>query len=166
MCSTCGCGTDANGTRIIDLKEEHSHSHDHKHGHGHDHDHHHSHDHGHSHDHSHTHDHNHDHEHRVIELERDILHQNDLAAARNRGYFEAKQITAINLVSSPGSGKTSFLERSLKDLKEEIDFQPSLKVSAIGGNLTFIPVVDTNDADQNIKSQAINSNIGFSPGMT
>jgi hydrogenase nickel incorporation protein HypB len=123
MCSTCGCGSDENGTRVIDLKEEHHHSHSHDHEHGHSHDHDHSHDHGHSHDHSHTHDHNHDHEHRVIELERDILHQNDLAAARNRGYFEAKQITAINLVSSPGSGKTSFLERSLKDLKEEIDFQ-------------------------------------------
>ncbi|HEY6171271.1 MAG TPA: DUF6029 family protein, partial [Candidatus Kapabacteria bacterium] len=49
----------------------------------------------------------------------------------------------------------------IKAAKEDIDFQPSLKVSAIGGNLTFIPVVDTNDADQNIKSQAINSNIGF-----
>jgi len=49
----------------------------------------------------------------------------------------------------------------LKATKDEIDFQPSLKVSAIGGNLTFIPVVDTNAADQNIKSQAINSNIGF-----
>jgi hypothetical protein len=49
----------------------------------------------------------------------------------------------------------------LKATKDEIDFQPSLKVSAIGGNLTFIPVIDTNAADQNIKSQAINSNIGF-----
>lgn len=49
----------------------------------------------------------------------------------------------------------------LKATKDEIDFQPSLKVSAIGGNLTFIPVVDTNDPDQDIKTQAINSNIGF-----
>lgn len=43
-------------------------------------------------------------------------------AARNRGYFEAKQILTLNLVSSPGSGKTSLLERTLKDLKKEIDF--------------------------------------------
>lgn len=49
----------------------------------------------------------------------------------------------------------------LKATKDEIDFQPSLKVSAIGGNLTFIPVVDTNDPDQDIKTQAISSNIGF-----
>ncbi len=58
----------------------------------------------------------------VVELERDILHQNDIAASRNRGFFEAKNITAFNLVSSPGSGKTSFLERCLTDLKNEIDF--------------------------------------------
>lgn len=129
MCSTCGCGSDENGAKVIDLREEHNHDHEHHHhdhsndhSHGHSHDHSHDHSHGHSHDH-HSHDHNHDHEHRVIELERDILQQNDLAAARNRGYFEAKNITAINLVSSPGSGKTSFLERSLQDLKNEIEFQ-------------------------------------------
>jgi hydrogenase nickel incorporation protein HypB len=132
MCSTCGCGTDENGARIIDLKEEVQHTHDHHHGdhhhshehsHEHEHGHHHHHDHDHHHDHSHDHDHDHDHQHRVIALERDILQQNDLAAARNRGYFEAKNITAINLVSSPGSGKTTFLERTLSDLKDKIDFQ-------------------------------------------
>ena len=121
MCSTCGCGTDGNGAKIIDLKEEHSHEHGHHHDHDHDHGHSHEHDHGHHHEHDHSHiD---PHQHRVIELERDILQQNDLAAARNRGYFEAKNITAINLVSSPGSGKTSFLERTLSDLKGDIDFQ-------------------------------------------
>ena len=123
MCTTCGCGSDENGARVIDLKEEHHHDHSHEHGHHHDHDHDHHHPHSHDHGHHHAHDHDHDHQHRVIELERDILHQNDLAAARNRGYFEAKKITAINLVSSPGSGKTSFLERTLSDLKSEIDFQ-------------------------------------------
>ncbi len=45
-----------------------------------------------------------------------------MQAARNRGYFEAKQILALNLVSSPGSGKTSILERTLKDLKEDLSF--------------------------------------------
>ena len=48
--------------------------------------------------------------------------QNDIEAARNRGYFEAKQILALNLVSSPGSGKTSILERTLKDLGTEMSF--------------------------------------------
>jgi hydrogenase nickel incorporation protein HypB len=111
MCTTCGCGDRANGAVIIDLKEN-QHSHEHSHDHGHHH----------HHDHDHDHPHEHQHDHRVIELEKDILQQNDVAAARNRGYFEAKSITAINLVSSPGSGKTTFLEKTLSDLKSEIDF--------------------------------------------
>ncbi|MGI9547022.1 MAG: hydrogenase nickel incorporation protein HypB [Flavobacteriaceae bacterium] len=43
-------------------------------------------------------------------------------AARNRGYFEAKNIFALNLVSSPGSGKTALLEQTLKNLKNDIPF--------------------------------------------
>jgi hydrogenase nickel incorporation protein HypB len=78
------------------------------------------HEHGHAHSHGHHHD--HDHAHKVIEVEEDILHQNDLTAARNRGFFEAKGIFALNLVSSPGSGKTAILERTLKDLKERMSF--------------------------------------------
>jgi hydrogenase nickel incorporation protein HypB len=57
----------------------------------------------------------------VVALEQNILHHNQLLAERNRGYFAAKRITAVNLVSSPGSGKTSLLERSLRDLKAELD---------------------------------------------
>lgn len=51
----------------------------------------------------------------VIELERDILDKNNRMAERNRGFFEARNILAINLVSSPGSGKTALLERTLTD---------------------------------------------------
>lgn len=54
-----------------------------------------------------------------MELEQDILHQNNLLAERNRGYFEAKEILALNLVSSPGSGKTSLLEATLGQLKDQ-----------------------------------------------
>ncbi len=102
MCGTCGCG-DGN-TVSIQTPEEHkqahhldeNHTHDHHHG-----------------------DHHHDH---VIEVEQNILHKNDVAAARNRGYFEAKNIFSLNLVSSPGSGKTSLLEKTLADLKSENNF--------------------------------------------
>ncbi|HBH06106.1 MAG TPA: hydrogenase accessory protein HypB [Flavobacteriales bacterium] len=111
MCSTCGCGQD-DDVKIARPGQELSVeavAHDHDNPHHHDHQHHH---HGHSHDHG----------NRVIELERDILHHNDLHAAQNRGYFDALQITTFNLVSSPGSGKTTFLERCLNDLKTEMDF--------------------------------------------
>jgi hydrogenase nickel incorporation protein HypB len=43
-------------------------------------------------------------------------------AERNRGYFDAKNILALNLVSSPGSGKTSLLEKTLIDLKDQLEF--------------------------------------------
>lgn len=76
----------------------------------------------HNHSHDHTHGHTHSHSTNVIDVERDILHENDLLAQRNRGYFDAKNILAINLVSSPGSGKTSLLEKTLTDLKDEIKF--------------------------------------------
>jgi len=55
-------------------------------------------------------------------VEQDILSKNNLLAQRNRGYFEAKEILALNLVSSPGSGKTSLLERTITDLGKEISF--------------------------------------------
>ena len=115
MCGTCGCGTDGNGP-IISNPKDHKHEHDHNHGHHHEHDHHH-HDH-----HHHGHSHSHDHKHKVLEVEQDILQNNQIQAARNRGFFEAKNIFALNLVSSPGSGKTSILEKTLADLKSEIPF--------------------------------------------
>jgi len=117
MCGTCGCGSDENEVTILKPGETHIHDHDHD-GHSHDH----GHDHHHGHDHTHSHGENHSHPKTVIELERDILQNNQLLAARNRGYFEAKNILAINLVSSPGSGKTSLLERTLADLKNELTF--------------------------------------------
>lgn len=76
--------------------------------------------HAHSHHHTSDHDHGHSHGKTVVEVERDILQENNLLAARNRGYFEAKNILALNLVSSPGSGKTSLLERTLRDLNKEL----------------------------------------------
>jgi hydrogenase nickel incorporation protein HypB len=127
---------------------QHLHSHEHEHDgytHSHPHEHPHSHSHlddqSHSHDqeaHTHEHDHHnhqgdgqaHEHDHadhhhsqgREIQVEQDILSKNNLFAERNRGYFEAKNILALNLVSSPGSGKTSLLEKTIKDIGKEVKF--------------------------------------------
>ena len=114
MCMTCGCGNPGENNILIakpgeidpkalSVAPEHPHDH---------HPHHH---------HDHTHEH-HNHGKTVVEMEQDILQSNNLLAMQNRGFFEAKNILALNLVSSPGSGKTSFLEKTLKDLKEEIPF--------------------------------------------
>ncbi len=124
MCGTCGCGSEENGVRILSPLENKGHHHGHEHEHAHSHGHTHSHDH-HHHKHSHTNGHSHDHDHHhktVLEVEQDILQHNEIMAARNRGYFEAKNVFALNLVSSPGSGKTALLERTLRDLKDEIPF--------------------------------------------
>ncbi len=53
-------------------------------------------------------------------VERNILSENNLIAARNRGYFEAKSIFVLNIVSSPGSGKTTLLEKTLFNLKTRL----------------------------------------------
>jgi hydrogenase nickel incorporation protein HypB len=129
MCGICGCGNEVGGVLIQNPNEIKAHDHqphEHHHPHGHDHHehhHHHPHDHDHHHHHPHDHDHPHDHAHKtVLHVEQDILQHNELMASRNKGYFDAKNIFAINLVSSPGSGKTALLERTLKDLKSELSF--------------------------------------------
>lgn len=143
MCGTCGCG-DLNEPVKISKPGEGQHSHDYIHTHEHDHhgdlhqhEHHHSFahnhpadnpDHVHNYDEQHTHhhnDHHHDHPHdhshsRQINIEADALQINKLAAARNRGFFEAKGLFTLNLVSSPGSGKTSLLEKTIKTLKDKM----------------------------------------------
>ena len=142
MCETCGCGKPGESARITRLREDgthehiHYHEHSHRHGeeeHGHPHHHHYSHSHPHDGEHTHEsmdplgHDHNHDHSHhegsgRRITLEMDIMAENNLVAAHNRGYFEARRILALNWVSSPGSGKTSILEATIRELKERMTF--------------------------------------------
>ncbi len=105
MCDTCGCGQpDVAVTIRKPGEEEHSHSHP-------------EHDHSHPHDHSHSHDHG---DSRSVVVEIDILAKNNLVAERNRGYFEAKNIFVLNLVSSPGSGKTTILEKTISALKNQI----------------------------------------------
>ena len=110
MCTTCGCGVTEEivirkpGEFIADLKSINLPEDHHGHHHGHEHEHHHHHD------------------KTIVEVEQDILNANQMLAERNRGYFMAKNIVALNLVSSPGSGKTSLLEKTLADLGNEMDF--------------------------------------------
>lgn len=123
MCTTCGCDQADNSTKYTIPGQENNHAHEH--GHSHDHDHNHAHPHSHSHNehHEHPHDHEHTHSHsKVVTLEQDVLAQNNLLAERNRGFFEAKNILALNMVSSPGSGKTTVLEKTIKNLKSDLSF--------------------------------------------
>jgi len=53
---------------------------------------------------------------RIVELRRGILKKNDELAAGLRERFEAAGVLVLNLVSSPGTGKTAFLQRTLTEL--------------------------------------------------
>lgn len=117
MCTTCGCGENSEPKMIdpgtgkivsIDLTKsqdhEYTHPHDHDHGHYH-------------HPQSHLSDSS---TCNTVNLEKEILAKNNLIAGRNREWFRARDILALNLVSSPGSGKTTLLERTILDLGKQI----------------------------------------------
>jgi hydrogenase nickel incorporation protein HypB len=50
---------------------------------------------------------------RLVEVRRNVLKQNDVLAAALRGRFALAGVSVISLVSSPGAGKTEFLEKTL-----------------------------------------------------
>jgi len=109
MCAICGCGTASGETN-----QPHSHGHEH---------------------HEHEHDHHHPHgsidsgarlagvhlpgisEERIVRVERDILSKNNSFAGANRSRLTKAGVLALNLVSSPGSGKTSLLVQTIADLQ-------------------------------------------------
>jgi hydrogenase nickel incorporation protein HypB len=62
-------------------------------------------------------------------VHRSLLSENDRLAEQNRGFFHARGISVLNLVSSPGSGKTALLERTLQDMGS------NLKCGVIVGDL-------------------------------
>lgn len=100
MCKECGCGD-----------EELVHFHD-----------------GHLHTHKHPHSHEPAHEHpslaeaetRTVALQQKILSRNDEQAECNRAWLKAHGVVAVNLISSPGSGKTYLLERTLEGLRGKV----------------------------------------------
>jgi hydrogenase nickel incorporation protein HypB len=89
----------------------------------------------------------------LITIERKILEKNDVIAAENRRNFKSKNIFAINLVSSPGSGKTSLVERTLHHLNSKItiavivgDVQTDLDAQRVEALNTPVIQIITNGA--------------------
>jgi hydrogenase nickel incorporation protein HypB len=74
---------------------------------------------------------------REIKVVRRVLDANDMMAARNREFFASKGIFVLNVMSSPGSGKTTILQRSLAHL------MPELRCAVIVGD-----ICTTQDADR------------------
>ena len=100
------------------------------------------------HDHSHNHPHVHE-EHpaggtetrksgtREIKVVRRVLDANDIMAQQNRKLFEEKNVFVLNMMSSPGSGKTTVLEKTLTHV------MPDIRSAVIVGD-----ICTTNDADR------------------
>ncbi len=80
---------------------------------------------------------------RLVELRRNVLKRNDIVAGALRLLFQEAGVTVVSLVSSPGSGKTAFLEKTLTRL------QPLYRVGALVGDLAT-----DNDAQRLARSHA------------
>ena len=80
---------------------------------------------------------------RLVEVRKNVLKQNDVLARALRERFREAGVLAISLVSSPGAGKTAFLERTLTLLHTRY------KVAALVGDLAT-----ENDAARLARSQA------------
>ena len=88
MCGTCGCAGEAGIRLLTPGVVDHE---DHAHPHG-------------------------DDEGRTVVLQEKVLARNDGLAQQNRNWLRARNVLAINLMSSPGAGKTTLLERTASDL--------------------------------------------------
>jgi hydrogenase nickel incorporation protein HypB len=80
---------------------------------------------------------------RLVEVRKNVLKQNDVAARALRTRFREAGVFVVSLVSSPGSGKTTFLEKTLTL------FRPRYRVAALVGDLAT-----ENDAQRLARSQA------------
>jgi len=96
MCATCGCAADE--VRVTSVGTTTA---GHLHGEARDHDHAHAHE-----DATRTH---------TIDLQQRILAKNDHLAQHNRHWLAQRGVMAVNLMSSPGAGKTSLLERTIRE---------------------------------------------------
>ena len=71
----------------------------------------------------------HHHPHRSIKIEQSILAKNDHLAHQNQHYFADHHLYVLNIVSSPGSGKTTLITKTIEQLKSQV------RVGVIVGDL-------------------------------
>jgi hydrogenase nickel incorporation protein HypB len=85
---------------------------------------------------------------RILKVGQAVLGKNNELAKRNRDWLASRRIVALNLMSSPGAGKTALLERTLRDLGNDIPMyviegdqatdHDSQRIRAAGGRVVQI----------------------------
>ena len=102
-----------------------------------------------------------------IKVLKDILNANEQIAERNRQLLDSHNVFAVNLMASPGAGKTSLILETIKRLKGktrigviEGDISSSLDAEAIGKE--GVPVIQINTGgechlDANMLSSALSN---------
>jgi hydrogenase nickel incorporation protein HypB len=111
MCKDCGCGLGIGNVKIGGHSHELAHGHSHRPAP------------------THHHDHGHLPAPLTLNLNRSLMEKNDQLAERNRGCFRAKKLLVLNIVSSPGSGKTTFIRETAAQLTGK------LRVGVVVGDL-------------------------------
>ncbi|MGE5474987.1 MAG: hydrogenase nickel incorporation protein HypB [Ignavibacteriales bacterium] len=102
-----------------------------------------------------------------IKVMKNIMHSNNLIANENRYYIKSKKICAINILASPGAGKTSLLLKLIEILKDKVplavvegDIAGSIDAETI--DKVGVPVIQINTSggchlDANMFKEALNS---------
>ena len=104
---------------------------------------------------------------KVITIDTNILQKNEISAAENRELFKKHKVLAVNLLSSPGSGKTSLLVQTCKSFSNKLNLSVSVgdlqtEVDARRIAETGVPVVQINTGtachlDANMVQQSFSS---------
>ncbi len=121
MCGTCGCGEAEVRVEVLGDQPPHGHGHPHAH----------------------------ERLAGVVEIETALLAKNDHLAGHNRTWLSERGIVALNLMSSPGSGKTSLLRRTITELGASrpigvIEGDQETRIDAEKIRSTGAPVVQIN----------------------
>ena len=85
----------------------------------------------------------HGHDGPAVDVLKGLLDANDAQAAHNREHFDAHGVLAINLMSSPGAGKTALLEATIEAMRDE------LRIAVIEGDL------ETENDAQRIRARGV-----------
>jgi hydrogenase nickel incorporation protein HypB len=103
-----------------------------------------------------------------VHVHEDVLKANDTFAEDNRRDFEAAKVSVVNLMSSPGAGKTSLLERVLPTLDVragvlEGDVQSSIdadRISSVGVPVSLVNTETTFAGECHLDARMVRSGLG------